>query len=128
MIATAYRVRYEEISGAPGWASSEHYDLEAKAGGEAISNEQMRTMLQVLLADRFQLRIHRETREITMVSLVVGKHGSKLLESAPEAEPKSRITADAAGLHLEAARQTMANFARQLAGNGAGGPVMDKPA
>src|SRR5579872_1787212 len=64
MITTAYHVRYDQISGAPGWASSEHYDLEARAGDQPITNEQMRTMLQALLADRFQLRVHRETREI----------------------------------------------------------------
>ncbi len=125
MITTAYRVRYEEISGAPGWASSEHYDLEATAGGRPIANEQMRTMLQALLADRFQLRIHRQTRAIPMFSLVVDRHGPKLLESSPGEEPGSAITVDAAGFHLKAARQTMTKLAARLASNGAGGPVMD---
>lgn len=126
LIATAYRVRYDEISGAPGWAASEHYDLEAKAGGQAITHEQMRTMLQALLADRFQLRIHREMRTVPAFSLVVAKHGPKLVESSPEEEPKSRIRADATGFHLDAARQTMAKLAERLASNGAGGPVTDR--
>ncbi len=126
MITTAYHVRYDQVSGAPGWASSEHYDLEARVGEQTITTEQMRPMLQALLADRFQLRIHRETRMIPMFRLVVGKHGPKFHESSPTDDPKSSITADSAGMHLEFARQTMANLASRLSGNGAGRPVMDQ--
>lgn len=126
MITTAYHVRYDQISGAPGWASSDHYDLEARVGEQAISTEQMRPMLQALLADRFQLRIHRETRTIAMFALVVGKHGPKFQESSPTDDPKSSIAADVTGMHLEFARQTMANLASRLASNGAGRPVMDQ--
>ena len=42
MITTAYHVRYDQISGAPGWASSDHYDLEARAGEQAITTEQVK--------------------------------------------------------------------------------------
>jgi uncharacterized protein (TIGR03435 family) len=125
MITTAYRVRYDQISAAPGWASSEPYDLEARAGEQAITIEQMRSMLQALLADRFQLRLHRETRTIPMFALVVGKHGRKFQESSPADDPKSTIIADGKGMHLEFARQTMANLAARLSNNGAGRPVID---
>jgi uncharacterized protein (TIGR03435 family) len=80
MMTVAYHVRYDQISGAPGWAKSEHYDLEASAGPAAITREQMRSMLQTLLAERFQLRVHRETREVAMYGLVVGKGGPKMRE------------------------------------------------
>jgi uncharacterized protein (TIGR03435 family) len=126
MITTAYHVRYDQISGAPGWASSEHYDLEARVGEQAITTEQMRPMLQALLADRFQLRIHRENRPIPMFALVVGKHGPKFQESSPTDDPKSSIAGDGTGMHLEFARQTMATLASSLSSNGAGRPVIDK--
>lgn len=125
MITTAYHVRYDQISGAPGWASSDHYDLEARAGEQAITTEQMRPMLQALLEDRFQLRIHSENRAIPMFALVVGKHGPKFQESSPTDDPKSRINGDGSGMHLEFARQTMANLASRLS-YGAGRPVIDK--
>ena len=124
-ITTAYHVRYDQISGDPGWASSEHYDLDARAGDQPITNQQMRIMLQALLADRFQLRVHRETREIPTFSLVVGKHGLKFQESSSTEEPQSLITGDAAGMHLRFARQTLANLAQRLSSNGAGRPVID---
>ena len=126
MITTAWHVRYDQISGAPGWASSEPYDLDAKAAEPAITTAQMRVMLQALLADRFQLRIHRETRVIPMFALVAGKRGPKFRESAPDDPPKSIIRSDGTGMHLECVGQTMANLATRLAGNGAGRPVIDK--
>ncbi len=44
-------------------------------------------MLQVLLADRFKLKVHREPCEMPVYALVVGKNGPKFKESAPEAVP-----------------------------------------
>jgi uncharacterized protein (TIGR03435 family) len=126
MITVAYHVRYDQISGAPAWAKSEHYDLEARAGNQSITREQMRPMLEALLAERFQLRVHRETREVPMFALVVGKSGPKLKESSPEEEPKGQITADGSGMHMEVCQGTMAQLAARLSGNGAGRPVMDR--
>lgn len=126
LITTAYHVGYAQLSGAPDWTSSEHYDLEATAGEQAITTEQMRPMLQALLSDRFQLRIHRETRTIAMFALVVGKRGPKFQESSPIDDTKSSIVGDGAGMHLDFARQTMANLASRLANNGAGRRVIDQ--
>ncbi len=127
MITTAYHVRYDQISGGPGWIRSDHYDLDAKAEGTGpLGAEEMRAMLQALLADRFQLKIRRETKEVPMYSLVVNKNGPRLKESAPEETPKGRITAGGTGMHMEVAQGTMAQLALRLSDNGAGRPVMDK--
>jgi uncharacterized protein (TIGR03435 family) len=75
LITTAYKVRYNEISGAPGWAHDDHYDLEAKP---EVTTDEMRRMLQTLLADRFQLKVHRGTQEVPIYALVVAKNGPKL--------------------------------------------------
>jgi bla regulator protein BlaR1 len=86
LIQQAYQVRDFQIAGGPGWLSSDRYDIVAKAeGDEQVNPEQMRTMMQGLLADRFKLAIHRETKELPVYTLVVGKNGPKLKET-PDTE------------------------------------------
>jgi uncharacterized protein (TIGR03435 family) len=126
LIQVAYHARRDQILGAPGWAESDHYDLEAKAGADVISPDQMRRMLQILLGERFQLRIHHETREVPMYALVVGKKGLKLKESSSDEAPMGRIRGDGSGMHMEVAQGTMAQLATRLSGNGAERPVVDK--
>jgi uncharacterized protein (TIGR03435 family) len=126
LIESAYHARRDQILGAPGWVDSDHYDLEATAGASAITTDQMRRMLQTLLAERFQLRIHRETRAVPMFALVVDKKGPKLRDSLPDEPSKGRITGDGSGMHMEVAKGTMAQLADRLSSNGAGQPVMDK--
>lgn len=63
------------------------YDILAEAeSGRTPSTEEFRTMMQALLADRFKLQAHRETRDTPVYALVAGKNGPKLKESPPEAE------------------------------------------
>ncbi len=66
------------IEGGPSWINSDLYEITAKAEG-IPTNEVMRgPMLQVLLEDRFHLKIHRETRDMPVYALTVAKGGSKL--------------------------------------------------
>ncbi len=66
------------IEGGPGWIRSDRYSIDAKAEGDA-SNEMMHgPMLQALLEERFNLKIHRETRQIPVYELTVAKGGPKL--------------------------------------------------
>jgi uncharacterized protein (TIGR03435 family) len=81
-IQWAYDVRDFQISG-PGWLSEDRYDVAAKAAGPA-PEDQLRLMLQTLLAERFQLALHRQTKELQAYALVVGKNGSKLRESTTD--------------------------------------------
>jgi uncharacterized protein (TIGR03435 family) len=77
LIFEAYDMPYYRIFGGPPWLESEYYDLEATAGS-AVSREQLKLMLRSLLADRFKLAIHRETRELRAYALTVAKNGPKL--------------------------------------------------
>jgi uncharacterized protein (TIGR03435 family) len=77
LIRTAYDVRGFQISGGPKWLDSVRYDVEAKAAGDPRAPE-VRRMIQALLADRFLLKLHRESREIPVYWLVVGKKGPKI--------------------------------------------------
>jgi uncharacterized protein (TIGR03435 family) len=91
VIEAAYDVRDFQILGGPGWVASDRYDIFAKSlSGDpppqpANRQEDLRKTrqrLQALLAERFQLKVHRETKELPVFALVVGKNGSKLTESA----------------------------------------------
>jgi len=84
----AYHVEPYRLTGGPAWLDSEHYDIEARAEAGAVppgpvtreSIHQMALMLQTLLADRFKLAVHRETKEGAIYALVVAKNGPKLQE------------------------------------------------
>jgi bla regulator protein BlaR1 len=99
LLTQAYDVREFQVSGGPSWINTKRYDITAKSehSDEAQSlpddprkmtdeqrktvSDQMRERLRALLAERFQLTIHRETKEQSVYALVVGKGGSKLKES-----------------------------------------------
>jgi bla regulator protein blaR1 len=77
MTAFAYHLRRHQVAGGPGWFDGDKYDITAKAVGR-VTNEQLKLMLQSLLATRFQLTFRRETRELPVYELVVAKGAPKL--------------------------------------------------
>jgi uncharacterized protein (TIGR03435 family) len=83
IIQGAYGVRPYQVVGGPPWLNSIHFDIDAKAENRNASSEEMRTMLQTLLADRFKLRVHKETRNIPVYELSVAKGGTKLKPPVP---------------------------------------------
>lgn len=82
LLTRAYNVRNYQVTG-PSWLDSERYEITAKVPPGA-TKEQANIMLQNLLAERFHLTLHHETKEFTGYELVVGKNGSKLKETSPE--------------------------------------------
>ena len=79
LIEAAYGVRDYQFSG-PNWLDTVRYDVLAKPRVGA-THAQFQRLLQVLLADRFKLRVHRESKEVGVYELVVVKAGSRLHES-----------------------------------------------
>ena len=79
IIQSAYDVKPFQLLGGPAWINSAHFDVEAKAEGNP-SPAVMRPMMQTLLEERFQLKVHHETRELPVYDLVAGKGGIKLSE------------------------------------------------
>ena len=79
----AFGMRDFQITGLPGWASADRYDIEAKSEGmpERLPPDQLRPYLKALVEERFQLKSHIETKEMPVYALVVGKNGSKLKAS-----------------------------------------------
>jgi uncharacterized protein (TIGR03435 family) len=80
IIREAYGIKPYQLSGGPAWLRNHLFDIEAKAPGDPV-RPQMMGMLQTLLADRFQLKVHRESREENIYALVVAKGGPKLTPS-----------------------------------------------
>jgi uncharacterized protein (TIGR03435 family) len=76
LIQNAYAVQASQVVGGPPWINSEGYDIEAKPERNTDRNR-MWLMLQTLLADRFKLALHRETRELPLYTLTLTKSGLK---------------------------------------------------
>jgi uncharacterized protein (TIGR03435 family) len=82
LVMKAYDLHWPfQVSG-PSWMSGEMYNVTAKVP-QGATKEQFRLMLQQLLAERFGLKVHRDTKVMPAYDLVVAKGGSKLKESAP---------------------------------------------
>jgi uncharacterized protein (TIGR03435 family) len=79
LITDAYQIQHYQIVEGPKWFDSEGFDIEAVAGS-VPTRGQFREMLQALLAGRFQLKFHKETREISINGLVLAKNGPKFHE------------------------------------------------
>jgi uncharacterized protein (TIGR03435 family) len=85
LIRLAYNVDPEKVSGGPNWLEMDRFDVLAKvpAGSNA---ESRRLMLQSLLADRFNLAVHNDSRPMAAYALTSGKHPKmKEADSSPEA-------------------------------------------
>lgn len=84
VIMWAYDVEHYQISG-PSWLPSARFDITAKVDGDP-PEEQLRAMMQTLLATRFVLKQHREDKEMACMALLVGKDGPKLKASEEQGE------------------------------------------
>jgi uncharacterized protein (TIGR03435 family) len=120
VILAAYGIpddRDYAISG-PGWLGTERFDIDATFPADTAA-QQMRLMMQTLLADRFRLALHGETRQLPVYALVVAKNGPKI----HAVEAGQLRTSGGAG-KLEATKITMVKLADML-GRLAGLPVQD---
>jgi bla regulator protein blaR1 len=84
MIVLAWQIQPFQVSGGPSWIESLHWDITA-TGNHRFNPDEMPLMVQSLLEDRFQLKIHHETKELPVYALVLanknGKLGPQLTES-----------------------------------------------
>lgn len=98
LIADAYNIKWDSISGGPDWIDSDRYDISAKVAtsdGTApvkLTKAQRRQMLQALLADRFSLAVHSETKDAPIYELVVAKGGPKLHAFTPASGAPRGVT------------------------------------
>ena len=97
LMALAYRVRDFQITGGPSWMGTDGWDIEARAEEGSFSPptaaqdpntpDPLSIRLQSLLEDRFQLKTHREKRELPIYELSVSKSGPKIKQSEDQRVP-----------------------------------------
>jgi uncharacterized protein (TIGR03435 family) len=114
LIREAYQLRNYQLSGGPDWIDSDAYDVMAKTD-QPVTDEQRRLMLQALLADRFKLTFHRETKELPIFALMVDKNRPQF-RSLKDGEQPTRSPMSFRDLPSLAG--TLSNFA--------GRPVVDR--
>lgn len=122
LITFAYGVHPKQIENGPDWLNKDKYDLLAQPDGEGQPNgEQWKTMVQKLLADRFQLKFHHDKEDLSVYAIVVAKDGPKLTKS--QGDPNGLPGLFFRGLgNLPAINATMGDFAGLLQS-----AVLDKP-
>jgi uncharacterized protein (TIGR03435 family) len=115
LMQRAYGVMDWNVSTGPAWIRSDRFDVAAKAPVAGnLTEQQLRPMLQALLAERFKLKLHKTTKEMSGYALVVAKGGPKVQPSAGgEAHPDA-FRFNGTGLSFQGI--TMEDFARYVAG------------
>jgi uncharacterized protein (TIGR03435 family) len=131
LIMYAYDLKSYQLSGGPTWAThpstdSDYYDISAKAEGPVtLTQSRARQLLQTLLADRFQLRLHREMKEMPVYALVVGKAGPKFKESTPDATGRMIASVSLTTVTSTFTKSQMDSLVRVLS-SAADRPVLDQ--
>jgi bla regulator protein blaR1 len=128
LISYSYRIHANQIIGAPGWAETEKYDIDAEPDGEGMPNDQQwKDMMQKLLAERFALTFHPDKQELAVYVLSVARSGPKLNKSAFDPQGhfgwsfRGRIGGD-----LSFTNANMADFANLMQRNVLDRPVVDQ--
>ena len=87
MMVFAYGVQPRQIAGAPGWVSTDHYDVSGFPDADGVPDvKQFRSMVRKVLGERFHLQMHEEQREMPVYALRVAKGGAKLAKAANPVE------------------------------------------
>ncbi|MGH9605903.1 MAG: M56 family metallopeptidase [Terracidiphilus sp.] len=122
LVKFAYGLEQRQIVGAPDWFSSEWYDISAEPDGEGEpSFKQWQSMVERLMADRFQLKFHWEKRELPVYALTVAKTGPKLTKDQRGPGVPGGMGFGPPG-NCGGTNQTMADFAEAM-----GQAVLDRP-
>jgi uncharacterized protein (TIGR03435 family) len=128
LITFSFGVHAKQVVNAPDWTDKNRYDIAAVPEQEGTPNpEQVRIMIQKLLADRFKLTFHHDKRELPAYLLTLGKSGSKLTpieERGPL--PGFGIGPGTGGLTLRAMNTSLPEFARFLQLRVLDRPVVDQ--
>jgi uncharacterized protein (TIGR03435 family) len=132
LIQAAYHLKAQQVIG-PDWLTTERYEVVARISERATAEQQM-IMLKNLLTERFQIKLHRETRDLPIFEMVVAKGGSKLKEPAQGADalPELRIggpmrlsVKDGANWVVLREQGTLSGLAERLSAV-AGRPILDR--
>jgi uncharacterized protein (TIGR03435 family) len=120
----AYDIPQSRMIGGPKWLDVTRFDIRAKVDEATAANLnkldskdkrlQSMAMFQQLLADRFRLKVHWETRQLPIYALVPAKNGAKLKPADPKEGMGTSSHGNGSSVKLEATGQTLAEFAQSL--------------
>jgi uncharacterized protein (TIGR03435 family) len=126
IIGLAYAVQRIRVLGGPGWADSDQFDIVAKAESADATRDEIRSILQTLLAERFKLVAHHETKEISAYSLVLAKSGSKLKAAMPDRKSGMASTVGPGGEEQTVFQASPLKLLVNTLADALGSPVVDK--
>jgi uncharacterized protein (TIGR03435 family) len=125
LIQLAYTLPPDMVSGGPSWVDDTRYNVEARAEVKATQQQRLE-MLKTLLAERFRLTFHYESKETSTYMLTTGKNGPKMKERKPGDGGEPSGIRDTGSLHYVCRDTSMAWFARYLESTVLSRPVADK--
>jgi len=126
IVGLAYAIQRVRVLGGPEWADSDQFDVVAKAESADSTRDEIRSMLQTLLAQRFKLVVHRQMKEVPAYSLLLGKSGSKLRGAAPDGKSGLAHVAGPSGERQTVFRSVSLKVLVNMLANTLGSPVVDK--
>jgi uncharacterized protein (TIGR03435 family) len=128
LINLAYWLHPKQLTGGPAWTESDKFDVAGKPDAPGQPNvDQMKMMIQKLLADRFQLKFHFEKRDLQAYVITIAKTGAKLIKSQddPKGIPGWNFGRTASGMTMTFRNSPMSQFIAVLQ-NSMDRPVVDQ--
>jgi uncharacterized protein (TIGR03435 family) len=127
LIMLAYGLHSKQIIDAPGWIESEKFDITGRPDIQGQPNvAQIKAMIQKLLADRFQLKFHKDTKELSVYALTVAKGGPKFAKSERDPDSLPGLFFRGPGTNLYVTNAVMGEFAGLLQSTVLDRPVVDQ--
>jgi uncharacterized protein (TIGR03435 family) len=124
LINLAYWLHPKQLTGGPAWTESDKFDMTGKPDAPGQPNvDQMKMMIQKLLADRFQLKFHFEKRELPVYAIRIAKNGAKITKNQddPKGIPGWNFGRNASGMIMTFRNSPLSQFTALLQNS------MDKP-
>jgi uncharacterized protein (TIGR03435 family) len=129
LITMAYGIHPKQLTGAPSWVDTDKFDITGKPEAPGQPNvDQMKIMIQKLVVDRFQLKFHRDKKELAVYTITALKTGTKIKKS--EADPNSLpglfFGRAPNGTSFNVRNATLSEVASVIQGNVLDKPVLDQ--
>ena len=120
LITLAYNLHTTQVTGGPDWLKTDHYDLDVLPDHEGLpSLEQARGIVRKLLAERFALKFHYDTKDLSVYVLTVAKTGPKFSKST--SDPSSPPGMGGPPGRMNMRNGSMEEFAQMMQG------ILDRP-
>lgn len=114
LVQFAWHLEPYQLSGGPGWMQTSRYDVTARAEDLTTGNDRIRQMTQTLLAERFALKLHTESKDLPIYRMTTAKSAKGLRQAAACAAPDCPVFDMSIGGQLTARGVTMEDFSHVL--------------